>query len=124
MDLTYGDQVNLLKEPKPDPSLTPFHDGLAVLKNGEKVAGHIATSVSKFWSPFSPLARQWWVWSVIVWADGTKERAIEDYPPWSYVKEMQNGKLNWNNESFDIEWLPSGEAKRVIKELNIKSEDF
>jgi hypothetical protein len=116
--------VSILRDPKPDSSLTPFHEGLAVLKHHGEIVGHIATSVGKFWSPFSPLSHQWWVWSVIVWADGTKERAIEDYPPWSYVKEMQKGKLNWDKKSFDVKWLSASEANRMIKELNINSEDF
>lgn len=116
--------MKIIKEPKPDPSLTKFNDGLAILNNQGEVAGHIATSVGKFWSPFSPFSRQWWVWSVIVWKDGTKERALEDYPPWSYVKEMQGGKLSWNDKTFSIEWLPPEKAKLKKKELDIKPEDF
>ena len=114
----------ILRQPKPDPDLAPFNEGLAMLKHDGKVVGHIATSVSKFWSPCSPLSLQWWVWSVIVWKDGTKERAIEDYAPWSYVNEMKNGKLSWNNTSFDIEWLPVDKAKQLYKKLNIQSVDF
>jgi hypothetical protein len=114
----------LIKDPKPDPSLAPFHDGLAELKREGAVVGHIATSVSTFWSPFSPLSRQWWVWSVIVWSNGKKEPALEDYPSWSYVADMKNGKFQWENTSFDVEWLPRSEARRLREKLNIKAEDF
>jgi hypothetical protein len=120
----YNTGMGILKQPEPDPELVPFNDGLAALKQGGKVVGHIATSVDKFWSPFSPLSLQWQIWSVIVWKDGTKERAIEDYAPWSYVKEMKNGKFSWNDAFYEIEWLPLDKAKRVYKELNIQAEDF
>lgn len=116
--------MGILQQPKSDSDLAPFVDGLAVLKYNGKVVGHIATTVSKFWSPFSPLSLHWWVWSVIVWKDGTKERAIEDYEPWSYVKEMKGGKLSWNGMVFDIEWLPKNKAKQQYIKLGIKSVDF
>jgi len=116
--------MKFIKEPKPDPSLEPFQDGLArITKNGKQV-GYIATVLSKFWSPFSPLSRHWWVWSVIIWSDGSKERRIEDYAPWSYVNEMKNGQLEWDNTIYEVEWVPSNEVARLRKELNIQPEDF
>ncbi len=116
--------MSILKQPKTDPSLAPFHDGVAELKHEGKVVGHIATSVSKFWSPFSPLSLNWWVWSVIVWADGTKEQKLEDYAPWSYVNEMKNGKLEWHGTIYSIEWLPPSKASAKREELGVHSEDF
>ncbi len=116
--------MRILRQPKPDPALTPFYNGVAELKQNGKVVGHIATSVSKFWSPFRPFSLNWWVWSVIVWADGRKEQAIEDYSPWSYVKDMKNGKLEWNDTNYDIQWLTPDRAKSKYKELNIQPDDF
>lgn len=116
--------MQLIKQPKPDPSLEPFNNGVAVIKQKGNTKGYIATSVSKFWSPFSPFSFQWWAWSVIVWNDGSREQRLEDYAPWSYVNDMREGKFKWNDETYSIEWLPKDEAEAKKKELRITSEDF
>ena len=118
----------VLKPPQPDSSLLPFDNGIAVLLQGGEVHGHIATSVSTMWSPGKPFSKQWWVWSVIVWADGQRDRHIEDYPPWSYVAEMNLGYLDWDGAEhsgrYVIEWLPEAEREVVRAKLNIVPEDF
>ena len=116
--------MHILRQPKSEPDLTPFFDGVAEIKLNGQVVGHIATSVSKFWSPFNPLSLNWWVWSAIVWADGKKEQGLEDYSPWSYVADMKNGKLNWQDTTYDIQWLSSSQAKDKYKQLKLTPEDF
>lgn len=51
--------------------------------------------------PFAfTLRYQWWVWYIVVWTDGHRERSEEDYPPWSVVAEMQSGKFTWDREDL------------------------
>ncbi len=38
-----------------------------------------------------PRADRWWVWFIVVWANGDRERPFEDYPPWTVVRETQSG---------------------------------
>jgi hypothetical protein len=67
----------------------------------------------------------------VVWSDGTRERSFEDYPPWSYVKEIKRGYFDWTAPPGDprvgvykVEWLPSDQAQRVRQQLGIRPEDF
>lgn len=70
----------MLKPPKPDPALDPFRGGVAVLRRDGEVAGHVATEVKTFWSPFSfSRHRQWWVWFIVVWTNGDREPSAGDY---------------------------------------------
>ena len=119
----------IVKPPEPDPSIEPFRDGVGVLTRDGAVAGHVATAVSEFWSPGRPRRRQWWVWMIVVWIDGMRERSTEDYPPWTYVAEMTNGYLRWEeggprNGRYDFFWLPASEAVAQRSRLGIKPEDF
>jgi hypothetical protein len=123
--------VPIPKRPEPDPTLDPFDDGLAVLYRDGAVAGHIATSLGTFWSPFQPFSRHWWVWAVVVWNDGTKERSEEDYAPWTFVADMTSGTYEWAGPTDDprtgiysIEWVPEEEARHVRDQLGIRREDF
>jgi len=87
--------------------------------------GHVASVVGTFWSPSRPLSRQWWVWFVVVWSDGSRERSFEDYPPWTTVREMQDGFFEWiDGVRYEIEWLPETERQRVRDELGLRPEDF
>lgn len=113
------------------PDLTPFEGGLAELLLDGTVVGHVAMEVSTFSSPSSPFRRQPWVWLVVVWQDGTKERSVEDYPPWSYVEEISTGRFEWiggtnpgRHGTYDTRWLGVGEAKEARERLGITLSDF
>lgn len=118
--------MRLVRSPEPDPLIEPFRDGLGELRLNGELAGHVATSVGEFWSPFRPLRRQWWVWLIVVWADGTHERSREDYPPWTYVTEMAHGYFTWEESDvrYDFQWLPSSEAHSQRDALGILPEHF
>lgn len=89
----------MLRPPEPDPSLDVFRDGVAVLRREGQVAGHVATPVKTFWAPLGfSRRRQWWVWYIVVWADGAREQPGEDYPPWTAVREMQSGTFSWDED--------------------------
>ena len=107
-----------------------FRNGLAVMRRDGKIAGHVATSLGSFRSIFTPRRRPW-VWFVIVWIDGEKERSFEDYPPWSYIKEMREGYMDWvpgrpsdRAGRYEIEWTPPDETVRERDRLGVGAEDF
>lgn len=98
----------ILQGPESDPTLGPFRGGVAALRRGGELAGHIASEVS---SPSRPLSRHSWAWFVIVWTDGVKDRLIEDYPPWTYVTEMKQGYVDLvratHEGTYEIDWIPA-----------------
>lgn len=112
------------------PEFEPFRDGLMALSQDGQPVGHLATSLGHFRTPFAPLTPQPWIWLVVVWADGVKERAVEDYPPWSYVAEIRQGYVEWlgwgsdRAGRFEIEWVPPGQAHAERERLGIRIEDF
>ncbi|MBO0607561.1 hypothetical protein [Myceligenerans salitolerans] len=119
------------REPEPDPTLDPFRGGVAILRRDGEFQGHVASEVTHF---FARPRNRWWVWFVIAWADGTKDRLIEDYPPWSYVTEMRQGLFDYAGSMlmtdkarigvYEVEWVPASEAARVRAEAGIRLEDF
>ena len=119
--------MRLLKppDPDPDPRAEPFRDGVAALIRDGAPAGHLVSTLTTFWSPSRPLHRQWWVWFVIIWADGCREPPQEDYPPWSVVSEMDDGYLEVDagdhSGRYDVTWLADREAHRVRRDLGVEA---
>lgn len=120
----------MLRPPEPDSSLDVFRGGVATLRRDGQVAGHVATSVRTFWAPFSlSRRRQWWVWYIVVWANGDREPPDEDYPPWIVVREMQSGTFSWDGPDehrghYVVDWLPEEARREVLAGLRIRPEDF
>lgn len=120
----------MLRPPKPDPSLDVFRDGVAVLRREGQVAGHVATSVRTFWAPLSfSRRRQWWVWYIVIWANGDREQPGEDYPPWTVVQEMQSGIFSWDEDgarggTYEVGWLTAAAREQALAKLNIGPGDF
>lgn len=119
-----------MKPPVDDDSLKPFDGGVGVLTRDGHVMGHVATTLSTFWSPFSPLRLQWRVWFIVAWRDGAREPSTEDYPPFLSVSEMKAGRLEVlsHNQSragrYDFAWLGSAQAAALLPRLRITPEDF
>jgi hypothetical protein len=112
-----------------DPDLDPFDGGCPALRRDGAIVGHVATTVGTFWSPGRARTLQQWVWLVVVWADGAKERAEEDYPPWTYVREIQDGTFSWPHPGprggdYTVEWLPGDERGAMWAELGVTLDDF
>lgn len=106
-----------------------FDHGCLVLCREGEVAGHVATILSWFWSPSRPLTMQQWVWYIVVWADGERERSAEDYPPWITVTDIRNGVFVVEDDGprsgeYLAEWLPEPEAKAQWERLGLTVEDF
>lgn len=122
--------MGLIRPPIPDASLDVFDRGVGVLTLDGEVVGHVATSRSWFWSPFSPLRKQWWIWYIVIWADGVRERSAEDYPPFIAAEEMKRGSLEvladdaTRSGTFDFEWLSSADGEIVRRDLDIQDSDF
>lgn len=117
-----------LREPLPDAEIERFRDGMVALSRNGEHAGYVATSLGTFTTLFSR-QKQWWVWFVVVFDDGTRHNLIEDYPPWTYVREMLDGHFDWEQSTadegpYDVEWLSPDEAARLRAELDIKPSDF
>lgn len=112
-----------------DPALDAFDGGCLTLSREGQTVGHVATTLSSFWSPGRPLTMQQWVWLVVVWADGEKEWAEEDYPPLSSVREIGDGVFEWphagpRSGSYDVAWVPEDEIEARWAELGVTLEDF
>jgi hypothetical protein len=120
----------LVKAPTPNAGIEPFRDGFGVLTRDGEIAGYIATTVLQSWSPLSPLRLRWWVWYIVIWADGTRERKTEDYPPWSAVDEMMHGYFEWEtprsarNGRYEFVWLESERAASARASFGITAQDF
>ena len=76
-----------------------------------------------------PLTIQDQVWLVVLWSNGDRKRHIEDYPPWTIVKEIQEGTLMWDEDDahqgvYAVEWLAEGERSTTWSTLGIAPEDF
>ncbi|MDT3318110.1 hypothetical protein Q9S71_14880 [Microbacterium sp. KSW4-11] len=106
----------LIKRPHPDRSLDRFDRGAGVLSSEHGFEGHVFTARSSFWSPFSPLRLQWWIFYVVVWSDSVWEPVTEDYPPFTAVNEMKDGYLIVDSEDpsragrYEVRWLTTEEA--------------
>lgn|GEM_PF-1879196 len=125
----YASQVSLFKPPFPDTTLDPFRGGVGVLTQNGEFRGHVLTIVSTFMTLFTFRA-QWWVWYIVVRADGTQERSAEDYPPFLTVTEMKNGRFEANtygddrNGHYDFAWLAADEAAQTRERLGVTDSDF
>ncbi|WP_157803668.1 hypothetical protein [Luteimicrobium subarcticum] len=118
---------------------------MGTLHVGGILMGHLASVVGEITFP----GRSPWPWFVIVWADGTKEPAFEDYgPAWYTVRELDAGHLDHHGPSvlleerrgvfggvsqrwgpgppvvFDFAWLPRDEAASMWQVLGLRDADF
>ena len=110
--------------PIPDPALEPFDLGLAVLHLDGQVAGHVATTLGSFATPFSR-QMQPWVWDLVIWADGTRKYSEEDYPPWTFVREIRDGYFDGpGSVRYEATWLAEPERTRFWDDLGISLDDF
>lgn len=112
-----------------DPDLDVFDKGVAVLRQNGQVVGHVAAELSTMWSLSRPLTVQDQVWLMVLWSNGDRERHIEDYPPWTIVKEIQVGNLMWDEHDthrgvYSVEWLPENERSAAWLTLGIAPDDF
>ncbi|WP_286929662.1 hypothetical protein [Aeromicrobium sp. UBA7512] len=106
------------------PDLAVFDGGLAVLSRDGEFAGHVASEVWSFVTPFAPRTKQPWVWFVIVWQSGEKETKIEEYPPWTYVAEMLDGFIELDGDRYGIDWVAAELVPSERERIGIRPEDF
>lgn len=124
-----------------EPDLSQYHGGVGVLSIDGNVAGHLAAQVSKIMFP----SRSPWLWFIVVWPDGRKERSFDDYgPAWVTARELDAGYLEYYTPStirksrifkiryeqtgirqrYDFEWLGPAAAATKWEELGLSTEDF
>ena len=110
--------------PPHDPALDPFMWGLAVLRLNGQTAGHLATTLGSFSSLF-PRQMRPWVHYIAIWSDGTREPAEEDYPPWTFIREMQDGYFSGPRPvRYEAAWLEEPDRSRMWGELGVSAADF
>ncbi|WP_434161416.1 hypothetical protein [Clavibacter michiganensis] len=116
--------------PVPDAAFEPFDDGVGVLSRDGVRAGHVAFVRGTYHGLFD---RQWkwWIWYIVIWEDGTRERSQEDYEPYLAVQEIQAGYLDVDSPAnksmygrYDFVWLPREEAEATRARLGIQDSDF
>ncbi len=94
---------------RPDPALDVFRSGLAALSLEGRVVAYLATIVERVWW------RQERVWLLVTHLDGTHERIMEDYEPWTSVAEVRAGHLVWDladgEVDYQVTWLDGGERE-------------
>ena len=109
-------------------SLAPFDRGLAELSDANgMVVGHIATTVEPARNLF--FRRIHLVWLLITWTNGKRERIIEDYEPWTYVAQLQDGWLLWDDlwddevdapaTRYEARWLAGDERDEAWRRYGI-----
>jgi hypothetical protein len=127
----------------PDPTLRAYDRGVGTLKVAGEVRGYLASVVGQVTLP----RQDPWPWFVVVWLDGTKERAFEDYGPgWWTVRELEAGYFDHHEQGttekrrgwfltaindqpgplcrYDFAWLPADEAAAKWTELDLRDSDF
>lgn len=124
-------------------SLERYDHGIGALTVDGELKGHLASVVGTTTFP----SRAPWPWFVVVWLDGSKEHAFEDYgPEWFTVRELETGRFEHYGPSvpnerrflwwrvrgtihgppmtFEFKRLPAAEARKKWDELGLVDEDF
>jgi hypothetical protein len=117
--------------------------GVGTLRVDGQLKGYLASVLGEMRFP----SRQPWPWFVIVWLDGRKENAFEDYGPmWLTVRELDAGFFDYFGPSvtsdqkffgltvqsrklgppclYEFDWLPAAEAAAKWRELGLADSDF
>lgn len=113
------------------PDLEVFRDGIAVLRSNDgEIAGYLVTTLNEFWSPGRPLTWQQCVWYEVIWADGRRERVEEDYPPWTLVDEVRQGRVELEvggvaatAATYLLEWMKGDARNKARETLGIQHGD-
>jgi hypothetical protein len=127
----------------PDPHLRAYDHGVGTLRVDGELRGYLASQLLEMRFP----SRRPWLWFVVVWLDGTKELAFEDYGAlWPVVQELdagfldhygpsvrRNGRFLWRRAEivtpgdpcrFEFSWLPADQAAQKWLELGLVDADF
>jgi len=65
---------------------------------------------------------------LVTWSDGRRERIEEDYPPWTLVEEVRQGRVELETEpgtkpaTFVVRWLSGDERSRAWARYGITDE--
>jgi hypothetical protein len=126
----YGVPMRSMSPPVPDVAFDPFDGGVGVLSRDGVRTGHVATVLGKYHGLFDRQWR-WWIWYIVVWEDGTRERSQEDYEPYLAMQEIRAGYLHVDVASeksragrHDFLWLPREAWQATRTRLGIRDSDF
>lgn len=124
-----------------DSTLASYGHGLGALKVGGVLTGYLASIVAETES------REPWLWFVVVWNTGAKEKPFEDHGPlWLTVRELDAGYFDHFGPSttsegrflgfqtvrsipgsprrFEYARLPANDAAKKWAELGLADSDF
>ncbi len=91
------------------------------------LTGYLTSSVSPFWGLGRPFRLQERVWMTIEWTDGQRDEEIEDYEPWAFLKRLQTGWLDWDDEPHagrhKVEWVNGDERIALRRRLHPEQKD-
>ena len=96
-------------------ALDEYCEAVARLQLAGQHVAYLATQVEPMRAGWL-FRRQERVWLLVTHLDGRRDPIQEDYAPWSYVGELQEGHLEWagphGGADYTVEWL-SGEARQL-----------
>lgn len=130
-----------------DPTLASWDHGVAELRVNGELRAYLVCVVSRIGlrDPGQP-----WPWFVVVWPDGQKDPAQEDYGSgWLTVRELDGGTFTYNSEpyvvreskfphffpctelvgggvqiTYDVTWFDPDKAAETWARLDLKDSDF
>ena len=96
------------------PALEQYRDAIAWLELDGVHVAYLATKVERVRAGLL-LRRQERLWLLLTRLDGTCEPIQEDYAPWSYVRELQEGFITWpwpeGGARYRVRWLAGAERR-------------
>lgn len=111
-----------------DPDLDIFDRGVWMVRQGDRHVGHVLSTLGHFRSILRPRTRQDWIWALVIWSDGSRERPMEDYPPWTFVRELLDGFLTWDTGiragTYEVDLLPAEDREAVWASLGVSASLF
>ena len=103
-----------MRTPRAEPSLDEHCDAVASLHVD---GAHVACLAPKVESMRADLLlrRQARVWLLLTRLDGSRDPIQEDYAPWYYITELQEGGINWASSggyvAYEVTWF-EGDGRR------------
>jgi hypothetical protein len=95
--------------------LGAYRDAIASVHLRGSHVGYLATVVEPMRAGLR-LRRQERVWLLLTLLDGTVDMQ-EDYAPWTYVRDLGDGHINWSSFEADVDyevrWLAGDERSRA-----------
>ncbi|WP_369054901.1 hypothetical protein [Kineococcus terrestris] len=108
-----------------EPTLDRYRDAVASLHLNGTHLGYLATKVEPMRAGLL-LRRAERVWLLLTRLDGSRDPVQEDYAPWTYVSELQQGHITWDapdgQTRYQVQWLEGDERRDAWDRYGILEE--